>query len=320
MVLVLALLRPTPAFSKGEDEMRGYLLSIHRLYQDLEYERALAQIERAKAVARTTDENVALSLYEGVVLADMSRWAESSAAFKEALFLRPDAKLPVKVAPKVAQHFEKVRESVKKELQGGSKPPEVSAQTPAPKPAPPAAAPKPAAPVIPEVRPEPKPEQKAEAKPEPKPVAKAEVKPEAPKPAPKAEVKPEAPRPVPLPPEAVPVAPTMATGRSFLRPRVLIPAIAGGVLLAAGGTSWAMSRKELSRLNNDDQSLDTREEVRSVASRGSTLQTLGVGMLGAGVVSLGIAAGMYASSTPSSDGALMMGTDGTSAFVMGRWP
>ncbi len=302
LVLAFALLASGPVFAKGESEMRAYLLSINRLYEDLEYERALAQIARAKTVASTTDENVALSLYEGVILADMNRWAESSAAFKEALFLRPEAKLPLKVSPKVAQHFETVRQSVKKELGAGPKPPDPPAQTQPPKTDPPAPVQRPA-PVVPEAKPAPKRELS--------PVSKAESKP-APKPEDSART--------PLPTEALPRAATEGTERGLLRPRVLIPAISGGVLLVAGGAVWAMSRQELSRLQNDDPTLNTTEAVRSTASRGSTLQTLGVGMLGAGVVSLGIAVGIYASGTPSSEAALRVGTDGTSAFVMGRWP
>jgi hypothetical protein len=115
-------------------------------------------------------------------------------------------------------------------------------------------------------------------------------------------------------------APTEVTERSFTRPQFLIPAIAGGVLLVAGGTTWAMSRQELSRLNNDDPAIATREDARQVASRGSTLQSVGVGLLGAGVVGLGIATGWYALGSSSNEMTLNVGTDGTSAFVHGRWP
>jgi hypothetical protein len=161
--------------------------------------------------------------------------------------------------------------------------------------------------VVPEVKPAPK----VEVKPAPK----AEVKPE-----PKAEVKPENSDRTPVPAQAQPGTSPAAAERGFLRPRVLVPAIVGGVLLVAGGTSWGMSRRELSRFSSDDPTLDTLSEVRSTTSRGRTLQTVGVGLLGTGAMSLGLAAGMYFAGAPSGEGTLAVGTDGTSAFIMGRWP
>jgi hypothetical protein len=241
--------------------MQKALRTINQLYAELEYERALAQITSAQTLAKTTDEDVTLSLYRGLILADMSRWDESAAAFKTALFLRPEAKLPVKVSPKVEQHFEKVRREVTQELAASAKPSVATA--------------------------------------EPKPTEPAMT---------------------PLPPSATPEASSKASGRSFTRPQVLIPAIGGAVLLVAGGTSWAMSRQELSRLNGNDQPFSSHEEVDSAASKGKTLQSLGVGLMGAGVASLGFAVGWHLFGPPSNGMALQVGTDGTSAFVQGRWP
>lgn len=257
-LLILALLLPGPVLAQGGSSMQKALRTVNRLYEELEYERALAQIASARTLATTTDEDVTLSLYQGVILGDMSRWEESAAAFKTALFLRPEAKLPVKVSPKVEQHFEKVRQQVQQELAANAKPP----------------------------------------------VATVEPKPAAP----------------PLAPSAPPEPSPEVSGRSFTRPQVLIPAIGGAVLLVAGGTSYALSRGELSRLNGDDPKLTTREEVRSAASKGRTLQAVGVGLLGAGVVGLGFAAGWHVFGPPSNEMALRVGTDGTSAFVQGRWP
>jgi hypothetical protein len=113
---------------------------------------------------------------------------------------------------------------------------------------------------------------------------------------------------------------TQVATRSFTRPQFLIPAIGGGVLLVLGGTSWAMSRQELSRLNNEDPKFLNGEDAHSAASRGRTFQSVGVGLLGAGVAGLGFAAGWYVFGPPSNETALTVGTNGTSAFVQGRWP
>jgi tetratricopeptide (TPR) repeat protein len=257
VLLGLVLLGPAWAGAEGESDVGGYLLSVNRLYEDLEYERALAQLERARNLARTVEENVSLSLYEGVILADMSRWEESSAAFKEALFVRPEAKLPMKVSPKVEQHFEAVRQKVKRELEANA------AKRPKEPPPPPATA----------QRPEP----------------------------------------------VTGVGEARAAAERGLRTQVLIPAIGSGVLLIAGGTSYALSRRELSRLRNNDASLPTQEEAHRSASRGRTYQTLGVGLVGAGVVGLGITAALHFTRNPG-EVSLSVSTDGTSAFVQGRWP
>lgn len=265
LLVALSLLSPRPALAQGSSEVQAYLLSVKRLYEDLENESALKQIARAKTLPRTEDEDVTLSLYEGLVQADLSHWDESAAAFKAALLQRPDAQLPVKVPPKVEQHFEKVRQEVKQEIAARAKPPE----PPPPPPAPP-----------PETKLAPSPSE---------PVA------------------------------GLGGPPPEVSQRSITRPQVLLPAITGGVLLVAGGTSWALSRQELSKLNSDDPSIPDRDAAHNVASKGRTLQSLGVGLLGAGAVGLGLA-GWYAFGSGEDKTALQVGTDGTSAFVQGRWP
>ena len=285
LVLALAMLRPVPALAQGSTDVQAYLLSVKRLYEDLENESALKQIASAKKVPRTKNEDVTLSLYEGVIQADLNQWAKSAAAFKAALSQHPEAQLPVKVSPKVQQHFEKVRQQVKQELMAKTKPP-----SPPPEP-PPAPASPPASP--------PKPEVAALAPPTPK---QPELTPDKP------------------PSPAVLHEPPTVAGRGSMKPRILIPAIASGALLVAGGTSWALSRRELSRLNGDDPSLASRADAQRAASRGRTLQSMGVGLLGAGAVGLGLTAGWYALGGGSNELSLQVGTSGTSAFVQGRWP
>jgi len=282
VLLGLLLLWPGGAGAEGESDVGAYLLSVNRLYEDLEYERALAQLQRARSLARTVEEHVTLSLYEGIILADMNRWEESAAAFKEALFPQPEARLPVKVSPKVVQHFEAVRQKVRQELAAHA------AKAP---------------------------------KQEPRPVAPPTVEPRPPaaaqRPGTALQPQPSA-MPAPAVSEAAPTVTAPAPSRGLLRPQVLIPAVSGGVLLIAGGTSYALSRRELSRLRGNDASLATQQDARRSASRGRTYQTLGVGLLGAGAVGLGLSTVLHLTGG-SSEVALSMSTDGTSAFVQGRW-
>lgn len=116
LAVMICLVTPTVA-SAQDDTVQRYLIAAARLYEGLEYERALEQLKRAKQIpTRTVDDDAAIALYEGVILADMGKKDESIAAFKEGLYLKPDAKLPVKVSPKVVADFEGVRADVKREL------------------------------------------------------------------------------------------------------------------------------------------------------------------------------------------------------------
>ena len=80
-------------------DFERYLAAAVRLYENLEYERALEQLERAKRFSRGADDDVLLALYEGVVRADLGEAEAARAAFKTGLLLDPEAKLPVKVSP-----------------------------------------------------------------------------------------------------------------------------------------------------------------------------------------------------------------------------
>ncbi|WP_225410556.1 hypothetical protein [Stigmatella hybrida] len=132
-----------------------------------------------------------------------------------------------------------------------------------------------------------------------------------------------------LVPEATPVegpsgeSPSLeGSSSSRLRQRAWIPAVAGGALVVAGGITWGMSRSELNKLRDGDPDLTSPEDVNSTGSRGRTLQTVGVSLLGVGAAGLATAATMYLlgdSGRPTVS--LGVGPDGTAAaFVYGRWP
>ncbi|WP_224248590.1 tetratricopeptide repeat protein [Hyalangium gracile] len=279
-LIVLLLLLPLLVHAQEDSKLRGYLLSVNRLYAALEYEKALEQLTRAKRFAHTVEDDVTLSLYEGIILADMNRLEDSTAAFKAALFLNPEAKLPLEVSPKVAKRFESVRQEVRSEIAKAQQGPRPSAS-------------------------------QAPRKSAPPPKAGNQQGDEALSQSMRAHAA--------LPADADSTASTTNSQRSALRPQVLIPAISGGVLMLAGGTSWVLSRHERARLRGNDVTLATREDVHRSASRGRTYQAVGVGLLGAGLAGVGVAAGLFFS-MPASTVSLDVTTDGTSAFVSGRWP
>ncbi|MCP3100323.1 hypothetical protein LZ198_15745 [Myxococcus sp. K15C18031901] len=117
LLLGLCIL-PGGARGAVSPDVRRYLVSIHQLIEDLAYERALEQVARGKKVSRGPEDDVAISLYEGILLAELSaeRLDDSNAAFKAALFLAPDAQLPLSVSPKLKRRFEAMREEVLGEL------------------------------------------------------------------------------------------------------------------------------------------------------------------------------------------------------------
>lgn len=113
---VMALGATFPRAAQAQDDFQRYLLAAERLYESGENERALVQLERARGLARGLVQDVAVALREGIFLADMGQWAQAQTAFREGLLLDPEAKLPLRVSPKLERDFEDVRTRVRKEL------------------------------------------------------------------------------------------------------------------------------------------------------------------------------------------------------------
>ncbi|MGE6762988.1 hypothetical protein ACQKGO_33565 [Corallococcus interemptor] len=273
VVLSSLVLSPLGATAEEDSQGQACFLAAGRFYDDLEYEHALEELACARRYSAREEDTVRISLWEGIILADLGRSEASDAAFKAALSLRPDEQLPLAVSPKVEQRFEELRHQVKEAL-------EAQRQLAA------------------------------------KPV-------EPPPPAPVVEVQPPpaSPEPVAVVPQAMPVmpAPQVTASRPGSRDITWIPAVVGGALLAGGGLSYAMSRLERTDLRSDAASLATRKDAEDSASRGRTYQAVGLGLAGAGVVGLGVSLGLYLTSG-AGEGRLALSTDGTSAFVAGRWP
>jgi tetratricopeptide (TPR) repeat protein len=97
-------------------EVDRYAAAAVRLYESLEYERALDSITKAKGVSCGSDDDAMLGMYEGIVRSDLGQAEQARAAFKEALLLKPEAEVPLKVSPKVRKQIEVIRAEAKKEL------------------------------------------------------------------------------------------------------------------------------------------------------------------------------------------------------------
>jgi hypothetical protein len=115
-LICVVLLWACPAFAAVTPDVKRYLVAASALFEKLEYEKALAQIKRAKTKAQTPEDDTQISLYEGIVLAEMGD-AQASTAFTTALGLDPQAKLPLVVSPKVQRVFDKAKAGITKLLE-----------------------------------------------------------------------------------------------------------------------------------------------------------------------------------------------------------
>jgi tetratricopeptide (TPR) repeat protein len=117
LAVAVALCVSLPAVAEcKKEEFNRYLAAAVRLYEGLEYERALDQLGKAKESSCGTNDDALLGMYEGVIRSDLGQSDQAKAAFKEALLLKPDAEVPTKVSPKVKKQIEALRGEAKKEL------------------------------------------------------------------------------------------------------------------------------------------------------------------------------------------------------------
>lgn len=94
-------------------EVKKYLNAAITLYENLEYEKALKQLKKARPKADGPDDETRIALLEGCVLADMGKEEQALTAFKTGFGLNLEAKLPVEVSPKVQAIAEKARDNVR---------------------------------------------------------------------------------------------------------------------------------------------------------------------------------------------------------------
>lgn len=113
MLLLVGLAGPARAQSA---EAKKYLNAAITLYENLEYEKALKQLQKARTRAAGPDDEARISLLEGCVLADMGKEEKALTAFKTAFGIDVEAKLPVEVSPKVQVVVDKARANVRKML------------------------------------------------------------------------------------------------------------------------------------------------------------------------------------------------------------
>lgn len=116
LLALLAAVSLVPAGARASDpanDSKRYLNSAIRLYQSLDYEKAVEQLRLAKQLPHSADDDVTLALYEGILLFELGQ-PGGGESFRTALSLSPDAQLPEKVAPQIRAAFDAERARMKK--------------------------------------------------------------------------------------------------------------------------------------------------------------------------------------------------------------
>ena len=133
---------PAPA---GPAAPSAHLAAAQRLYQKLDLDAALAELQQAELAAKDNeDETVAVLIYRGLIFSDTGKTSDATDQFKRALAMRPWAEVPPETSPRVAKVFTDARKSI---WGMASVKPPVKKVAPAPapaQPAPPQPAPAPA--------------------------------------------------------------------------------------------------------------------------------------------------------------------------------
>ena len=298
VLLVLGLLVCTaPGIGWAQEDFERSMDTVRQLLDSQEYGQALDRLDRLKPLVRDANQRSRVALYEGLVLSNMGRRTQDRAyaAFRAALLQDPQASLPVKVAPRLERNFEEVRARVLKEL----------AERPAPVrhvPASPAS-------VAMEVS-------------APSVAGSGRGLAGAPAGLDTADkMRLLAKWPALAASNTMEFAPGAETFRQKAsRPRVLVPAIAGGALLVSGGVFWGLALREQSQLRREDFSDGTMEDSRAAALRGKRYQNWGIGLAGAGGAALGVATVLYVLQAPKAPVSLGLDANGAAVFLHGTWP
>lgn len=90
-------------------DFERYLTAATRLLEATEYEQALKQLEKAKSLTRSPQDEVRVHLLEGVVNGELGRLEKAKASFRAGLALDVSAELPVKVSRRLKELFEGAR-------------------------------------------------------------------------------------------------------------------------------------------------------------------------------------------------------------------
>jgi tetratricopeptide (TPR) repeat protein len=91
----------------------AHLAAAQRLYQKLDLDAALAELQQAELAAKDNeDETVSVLIYRGLIYSDTGKAGDANDQFKRALAMRPWAEVPPETSPRIAKMFSDARKSI----------------------------------------------------------------------------------------------------------------------------------------------------------------------------------------------------------------
>ncbi len=103
---------PAPA-AQGAATGNAHLAAAMRLYQKLDLDAALAELQLAESGAKENqDDMVQVLIYRGLIFSETGKLSEGTDQFKRALAIRPWAEVPSETSPRIAKNFSDARRSL----------------------------------------------------------------------------------------------------------------------------------------------------------------------------------------------------------------
>lgn len=97
----------------GAGASNAHLAAAIRLYQKLDLDAALAELQLAESPAKENqDDMVQVLIYRGLIYSETGKLSEGTDQFKRALAIRPWAEVPAETSPRIAKNFSDARRSL----------------------------------------------------------------------------------------------------------------------------------------------------------------------------------------------------------------
>ncbi|MGZ6125360.1 MAG: hypothetical protein ACXWLR_10405 [Myxococcales bacterium] len=91
----------------------AHLAAAIRLYQKLDLDAALAELQLAESGAKENqDDMVQVLVYRGLIYSETGKLSDGTDQFKRALAIRPWAEVPAETSPRIAKNFGDARRSL----------------------------------------------------------------------------------------------------------------------------------------------------------------------------------------------------------------
>jgi|SRR5215813_12758609 len=104
---------PASGLTVTEVSANAHLAAAVRLYQKLDLDAALAELQLAEVDAKDSkDETVQVLIYRGLIYSETGKMSDASDQFKRALAIRPWAEVPPDTSPRIAKNFSDARRSL----------------------------------------------------------------------------------------------------------------------------------------------------------------------------------------------------------------